>query len=204
RELADRRHEVQAWFEPLLEARRARQQRWWDAATRLTERVDLPRAVPEQAAQFPASASWAGPASRALTLFEELDLERERVTDMQGSLDAARGEAKASAARVKSLRDRVQAATRRAERAENRRVVRLVDRLGEVARGRAVRRPREDGPAERPVPGPLLSVLIPIFNVEEYLQESNGSGTCRSACRLCGGRRAGGSRAFSTRWRPTF
>ncbi|MPV50697.1 MULTISPECIES: glycosyltransferase [unclassified Pseudactinotalea] len=170
RELSERRVEVRQWLEPTMAARREQQQRWWDGAAALADDAAFP--APSPAAPFPRTGPWAAPAARALALFDTLDEERHRVADLTAQLADERRRLRDRTDRLEHARRRLDSQAARARRAENRRLVRLADRLGDAARtvGRR-RRPRGVVATRAGEPQPLLSVLVPIYNVEDYLDE---------------------------------
>lgn len=172
RELAERRSELRQWLEPVLTIRRARQRDWWDCVATLASHSGL-SLVPVEAEQFPVAGNWAPLASRSLELFEALEEERRRVAHLKSQWDRARRDIQRRDAVLAAQRKRLKAAEGRAERAENRRIVRVADAAGSVFRA-GWRRPLQKQLVPEPsTPDsqPLLTVLIPIYNVESYLDE---------------------------------
>lgn len=161
---------AKAWLEPLMRARREHQQAWWDSAVAMSTEPVPPAPVAPR--DLPTRGAWAKPAAQALELFVELEKERERTADLHQELESAHREGRELGARLAAAQRQVTTVTKRAARAEERRAVRLADKVGTGVRAIRGRRPgREIVESAAPAPRPMLSVLIPIYNVEPYLHE---------------------------------
>lgn len=158
RELTGRAEEYRNWVTPIAQEQRTQQDAWWDlVANHMNGMREYP-AVPQTRQQFTPEGEWALRARQALANSDALELERAKSGQLARDLAAARG-------KIGSLRKRVRRG------GESRRVARFTDRLRRVF-GYAARAGRQQNHADAGGTdrlSPSLSVIIPVYNVEQYL-----------------------------------
>ncbi len=162
REVFNRVAEYRTWVTAQVESRNSLQEQWWDGLARLSPPTPL---APSVAEQFPVHGSWARHAQQARKLLPIT----EQVSP-SGTMDV-QDQAQALTRRNKVLNQDLERTRSQLRTAQSRKVVRLTDKVGDAVRGLMGSRtapPVEAPPLEAP---PLLSVVVPIYNVEQYLVE---------------------------------